>query len=157
MAVPSHILHHLSVGLEDMDGIDGVVKLIWLINIPDADKTIIWPREELTAINGIPRKTKALLFVTLQTKVRLYLIVSWLGWVLEVVKDVNFSTDSLGRDNIVTLWHVSGSVDFSLVIDLSFNLNSLVLLGVSPYAIDILGVILIITSIFRRFKRDFYL
>lgn len=85
------------------------------------------------------------------------MIVSWLGWVLEVVKDVNFSTDSLGRDNIVTLWHVSGSVDFSLVIDLSFNLNSLVLLGVSPYAIDILGVILIITSIFGRFKRDFYL
>jgi hypothetical protein len=46
---------------------------------------------------------------------------------LEVIEDMNFSADSLSSDNVMTLWHVSGFVNFTSMIDLCFHSDSLIL------------------------------
>jgi len=46
---------------------------------------------------------------------------------LEVVKNVHFSTDSLSGNEIMTLRHITSFINFSLVINLHLNLDSFIL------------------------------
>ena len=81
---------------------------------------------------------------------------------LKVVKQVHFSFHRLRRENFLILRHISGLVNFSLVIDLDVNVNSSYfgIRNASPsnsIGIVIKLVVLIIASIFRAFQRDFNL
>jgi len=51
----------------------------------------------------------------------LHFIVLWLGRMLVIVENVNFTTDCLGGNNIDALRHIPRFIDFSLMINLSFD------------------------------------
>ena len=66
----------------------------------------------------------------------------------EVVEYVYLSTGRLCCYNVVTLWHVSSSVHFSLMVNLHLYLNPLTLNVAATYTCSVLGVILEIAGIF---------
>ena len=61
-----------------------------------------------------------------QNKVRLNLISGWVVTVLEVVKNVDLPIICLCSNNLVSLRHVPCSVHFTKMIDLNFDLNTLI-------------------------------
>lgn len=157
MAVPGHILDDLSVRLEGVHRVYGVVELVRLVDIPDAYESVIRAREQLSSVFWVPCQTESLLLVALQAKIRLDLVIGGFCRVFEVVKDVDFSTDGLSGDYVVALRHVSRSVDLSLMVDLSLNLNALVLLRGASNSVSILSVVLVVASVFGGLKGDFNL
>lgn len=76
---------------------------------------------------------------------------------LEIVENVNFSTDSLGSYDVVALRHVSSLVDLACMVDLGLYGDSLIFEAGAADAISIFSVILIVAGILRRFERDFNL
>lgn len=50
-------------------------------------------------------------------------VLTWFGWVFGVVKHQHVRGGGLGGDDAVVLWHVSGSVHFSFMIDLNLNFD----------------------------------
>lgn len=112
-------------------------------------------------MNWVPCQSKAFLFVALQPQVRLNLVVRRLSGVLEVVKDVHLSADGLSGYDVMGLRHVPCTVNLPSMINLSLYLDPLILLlgvaCVTTYSHYILGVVLVITSVFRRFQWNFHL
>jgi len=72
----------------------------------------------------------------------------------EVVKNMNFTTWSLGCNDVVTLWHEPSSVYFTLMINLDLNTNPLILNLTTTNSSHITLVVLVIAGVFRRFERD---
>ena len=62
-----------------------------------------------------------------QPQIRLHFVRARLAPVFKVVEDVHFTADSLRGYYLVRLGHLSCFIDFPLVIDLDFDLNSLLL------------------------------
>jgi hypothetical protein len=86
--------------------------------------------------------------MTQEFQVRFDLIIGRLGRVFKVVENVDFSGGSLRCNNIVSLGHVSGSVNFARVVDLHFYLDALILGGRARDSGRIAVVILVVTSVF---------
>ena len=79
---------------------------------------------------------------------------------LEIVKDIEVSTSGLCGDNFWFLRHKSGFVDFTLVIYLDVNLNSILLIlddstPSNSIRIVLVGIFLVISGVFRAFQRNF--
>lgn len=73
--------------------------------------------------------------------------------VLVIVKNVNFSIDGFGGDNFLFLRHVTSSIDFSLMINLNFNVDSSLFLMnyiLSSYSIGVVikDIFFIVSDIF---------
>lgn len=76
---------------------------------------------------------------------------------LEVIKYVDFTTNSFSCDNIVTLRHISGFVNFTSMINLGLDCDSLIFNVTTSDTIHIFRIILVIPGVFRWFERDFNL
>lgn len=82
---------------------------------------------------------------------------------LVVIEKIDLSAYCFGcNDILLILRHVSGPVDFTLVIDLHVNRNSGRFWICNTATANSIGIIIkniffVITGVFRRFKRDFNL
>lgn len=76
---------------------------------------------------------------------------------LEIVEDMHFPANGLGCDNVVTLRHIPGLVDFACVVNLCLDCDPFVLQRGTADASHVFGVVLEVSGVFRRFERDFYL
>ena len=119
--VPTNIFDNLTMSIISLSSFKSVWELVWGVDIPDADQIIIWAREEETWPNWVPSKAKTFSFVSKKLKIWFNLIIWWLWWVLEVVEYMYLAANSLCSDDIHALRHVSCFIDFSLMVNLSFN------------------------------------
>ena len=159
--IPGHILYYWAMSLEIEYGL--LIKLIrvGLINVPNACPAIIWSRQEQSLFERIPRKPIPLLSVTEQPQIGLDLIIDRCVGVLVVIEKIDLSAHRFGcNDILLILGHVSGSVHFTLVIDLHVNRNSGRFWICDTATANSIGIIIkhiffVITGVFRWFKRDF--
>jgi hypothetical protein len=83
-------------------------------------------------------------------EVGLHFVSERLGWVLEVIKNMNFPAHRLGGNDIWRLRHVPCLVHLSCMVDLRLNLNPLELNRppcLSPKTCHILLVVLIVSRV----------
>lgn len=104
-------------------GVDGRRELVWLADIPQADLIVITTREKQTHVVRVPVEPIAFSSVTQESQVRLDFVSARLSTMFEIVKNVNFTAHSLGRDDLVRLGHSASAVNLSHVIDLDLNLD----------------------------------
>lgn len=54
VVIPGHILDHLSVGLENVQGVDGGRELVGLGDIPQADPVVVRARQQNSLLQRVP-------------------------------------------------------------------------------------------------------
>ena len=109
-----------------MQGIDSWVKLIRLVNIPEANFVVITAGKKPSLLDRVPIKTVAFTRVAEKAQVGLDLVSRRAASMLKIIENVHFSANCLCGDDLVRLRHVAGSVDFARVVDLEFDLDALV-------------------------------
>ena len=107
--------------------VNRIRQLVLTVYIPDADPAVVAAGEEETSPLRVPIETVTLAIMAEKHHIWLDFISGRTGAMLEVVEDVHLATDRLCRYDLIHLGHVAGPVDFSLVINLQLDLNSLVL------------------------------
>jgi hypothetical protein len=155
--IPGHVLNDWAVSgvkwkkwfLSDLVGVGGV-------DVPYTGLAVVRSREQETFFYGVPREPIALLAVTDEAQIWLYLVVNRSFRVLKVVKNVNLSICSFGCNNFLILRHVSSFIDFTLVVNLDIDRDSS-LLGVgdtgaaNSIGVVIQNILLIVPCVFRWF------
>ena len=79
---------------------------------------------------------------------------------LEIVEKVNFSARGFGREDVLTLGHVTSLIDLSLMVDLNIQTHSRLLSSpnaIARFALLVESIIAVIFSVLRRFQWDFNL
>jgi hypothetical protein len=126
--VPVHIFNDICVTTKDANGLDlSPSARLGVRNrgdIPKIDRAILTATEEASLVVVGPRKPVSFHAVTetdaLRTKGR---VIHGKGRMLAQVPNVNLGAGSACGHNKVILWHVAGTVDFSLMLDLHADLN----------------------------------
>ena len=96
-----------------------------VLYVPNTYQGVISSWEKVTLVLKVPVQPISFFRVSRQFDLRLHFVVLRGCWMFEVVENVNFARYRLGSDDVPFLRHWSCSIDFSLVIDLCFCLDSL--------------------------------
>ena len=81
--------------------------------------------------------------------------------VLKIIENINIPAHCLGCDYILVLWHVSGLIYLTLMVNLNIDRNPSALFTRNVRASDAVGVIVehvffVVTSVFGGFERYFH-
>ena len=128
--VPADVLDDLRMGFPCVQRINSWRELIRLVDVPKADSVVITSGKKQALLAWVPVETVAFSRVAQKSQIGLDLVSLGTATMLKVVKNVNFTGNSLRSDDFVRLRHVSRSVNLALMIDLEFNLNALILCNV---------------------------
>jgi hypothetical protein len=102
--------------------------LISRINVPNTNSLVVRSTEQESLLHWVPSQAITFLSVPCQTEIWFYLIVNWCLWMFVIIKNINFTINSFSGYYLLILWHISSSVNFSLMIYLHINRYSCLLL-----------------------------
>ena len=126
MMIPANVFNNLWMSINHKKWVECFLQLVLLVYVPEADFTIVTAREELASLLWIPVKTISLASMSKKYEFWFDLISGWTNSMFEVVENVYISWCCFCSDDLVCLWHVSGSVYLTLMIDLHFDLNAFI-------------------------------
>mmetsp|Transcript_5717 Transcript_5717/g.7026 ORF Transcript_5717/g.7026 Transcript_5717/m.7026 type:complete len:222 (-) Transcript_5717:775-1440(-) len=123
--MPIHILHHIRMPPKDTGRVQRqLLPLQFGIQIPVAHQAILTPTNQLHGLMRIPAQSVPLPLVPTQRELwRERGFGGGVAGVFAEIKDVDEGGGALGGHHEMILWHVSSSIDFTLVQDLHSDIN----------------------------------
>ena len=151
------------MGLKVEDWILIELILVGLIDIPDAYSLIVRSTEQETFLHWVPSQPISFLGMSSQAKIWFNLIVNRCLWMFVIIEKIYFTIYCFCCYYLLILRHIPCSVNFSRMINLYINrYSSLFLLcdstsSDSNYSFSIKNIFPVVSGVFARFKRNFYL
>ena len=139
--IPGNVFNNRTVSFKIKDCLLVKHVLVGGIDIPDTNPAIITTRQQKPFLHWVPFKAISLLSMTEEWQIWFDFIIKWSLWMLEIIKQFNFSIRSFGRNDLLVLWHISCTVDFSSMINLNINWNSGLLNVSNTSSTDAVGVV----------------
>jgi hypothetical protein len=115
--------HNAGVASEDGLGFETVGSIRLLISVPETHLAVIRARQQVTRYQRAPIQSISLCIVTKECELWSESVVLGCRRVLGYIKYVNVGGGRLGCNNEFILRHISGSINFTLVINPHSNLN----------------------------------